>query len=46
MCCFGKREYARSVAQNTLKEVKASMKINYFEDETFLPTMVEKYKIK
>ena len=39
-------EYARSVAQNTLKEVKASMKINYFKDETFLPTMVEKYKIK
>ncbi len=38
--------YARSVAQETLKEVKESMKINYFEDETFLPTMVEKYKNK
>lgn len=37
-------EKARTIAQTTLDEVKAAMKINYFTDETLIKTHEEKYK--
>lgn len=36
-------EAAREVAAKTLDEVRASMKINYFEDEAFIQSQAEKY---
>ncbi len=39
-------EYARSVGAKTLSEVKAAMKINYFEDEDLIREQAEKYKNK
>ena len=35
---------ARAIAQQTLDEVKAAMKINYFEDDSFLQAYKEKYQ--
>ena len=35
---------ARSVAANTLKEVKEAMKINYFEDEALIESHIKKYE--
>lgn len=34
---------ARAIAQQTLNEVKAAMKINYFDDEALIQTHKEKY---
>lgn len=36
-------EEARAIAQQTLNEVKAAMKINYFDDETLIQAHKEKY---
>ncbi len=36
-------EQAREVAAKTLDEVRASMKINYFEDEALIQSQAEKY---
>ena len=36
-------EKAESVAAQTLSEVKAAMKINYFEDEEFIKMQTEKF---
>ena len=36
--------YAKEVAQKTLKEVKDSMKIDYFNDESFFKMIEDKYK--
>ena len=36
-------EEARALAQQTLNEVKAAMKINYFDDETLIQAHKEKY---
>ncbi len=37
-------KHASEVANQTLKEVKNAMKINYFEDDSFLKKYEEKYK--
>ena len=37
-------EHARDVASKTLKEVKNSMKINYFDDSSYLEELKNKYK--
>lgn len=37
-------EAAREVAAKTLDEVRASMKINYFEDQALIQSQAEKYK--
>jgi tryptophanyl-tRNA synthetase len=37
-------KHAREVASKTLKEVKDSMKINYFEDPSYLEEIKNKYK--
>lgn len=37
-------EKARNVADRTLNEVKASMKIDYFSDEELIKAQIEKYK--
>ncbi len=36
-------DYARSVGEKTLAEVKAAMKINYFDDDALLETWKKKY---
>ena len=36
-------EAAREVAAKTLDEVRASMKINYFEDQALIQSQAEKY---
>ena len=38
-------EAAREVAAKTLDEVRASMKINYFEDEALIRSQAEKYRL-
>ena len=38
-------EAAREVAAKTLDEVRASMKINYFEDEALIQSQAEKYRL-
>ena len=38
-------EAAREVAAKTLDEVRASMKINYFEDEALIRSQAEKYSL-
>ena len=35
---------ARKTAQNTLKEVKEAMKINYFEDDALIESHIKKYE--
>lgn len=37
-------EAARAMAQATLEEVKAAMRINYFDDQSFLESYKEKYE--
>ena len=37
-------EEARAIAAQTLSEVKAAMKINYFEDAELIKRHTEKYK--
>lgn len=37
-------EDARAIASQTLREVKAAMQINYFEDEELIKAHIEKYK--
>ena len=37
-------EKARIVAEQTLKEVKSSMKINYFDNNSLICEHIEKYK--
>lgn len=37
-------ETARTIAQKTLDEVKAAMKINYFDDDSFIQAYKEKYE--
>lgn len=37
-------EAARAMAQATLEEVKAAMRINYFDDQSFLDAYKEKYE--
>jgi tryptophanyl-tRNA synthetase len=37
-------EVARERGQQTLAEVKAAMKINYFEDTALIAEQAEKYK--
>ncbi|MCR4956163.1 MAG: tryptophan--tRNA ligase [Lachnospiraceae bacterium] len=39
-------EYAREVGRKTMAEVKAAMKINYFEDTELIKQQAEKYKNK
>ena len=39
-------ESARETAAQTLEEVKASMKINYFEDQALIAEQTEKYRQK
>ena len=39
-------ESARETAAQTLEEVKASMKINYFEDQALIAEQAEKYRQK
>lgn len=39
-------EYARSVGKQTMAEVKAAMKINYFEDEELIKQQAEKFAAK
>ena len=36
-------EKAEAVAAQTLKEVKAAMKINYFEDQALIASQIEKF---
>ena len=36
-------EKAEAVAEQTLKEVKAAMKINYFEDQALIASQIEKF---
>ncbi|MBQ5352717.1 MAG: tryptophan--tRNA ligase, partial [Bacteroidaceae bacterium] len=38
-------EAAREVAAQTLSEVKAAMRINYFDDKELIQAQAEKYKI-
>ena len=38
-------EKAQAVAAKTLKEVKAAMKINYFDDMELIKTQAEKYRV-
>ena len=37
-------EKAEAVAEKTLQEVKASMKINYFDDQELIAAQAEKFK--
>ena len=37
-------EEAREVAAKTLSEVRAAMKIDYFEDQALIQSHVDKYK--
>ena len=37
-------EVAREIAEKTLQEVKAAMKINYFEDNSLIVDYSEKYQ--
>ena len=37
-------EAARTIAQETLDEVKAAMRINYFDDDSFIQAYKEKYE--
>ena len=39
-------EYARKVGKQTLAEVKAAMKINYFEDEALIKQLSDKFAAK
>ena len=38
-------EAAREVAAKTLHEMKAAMKINYFDDPDLIREQVEKYRV-
>ena len=37
-------EQAREVAAQTMSEVRAAMRINYFDDEELIRSQAEKYK--